>query len=99
MNEARDERCTNAIDVERLLDSLYVHADEGQIFLTDKGESAFISVLGARNIMYQEVYWHKTVRASQAMFKRFFFEFVKSKAASVSEVRQQLSGSYLCSDQ
>ena len=26
--------------------------------------------------MYQAVYWHKTVRASEAMFKRFFYEYV-----------------------
>ena len=76
------------IDIERLLDALYVHPDEKQLYLTDKGRSVLISILGARNIMYQEVYWHKTVRACQAMFKRFFYEYIQREVRPVSQIKQ-----------
>jgi len=64
------------IDIERLLDSLYVNTEKRQLCVTEKGQSTLLSILSARNIMYQAVYWHKTVRASEAMFKRFFYEYV-----------------------
>lgn len=64
------------IDLERLLDSLYIEPDTKKICLTDKGRSCLLSILTCRNIMYQEVYWHKTVRACDAMFKRFFYEYI-----------------------
>jgi len=65
------------IDVERLLDALYVDSDSKKLCVTEKGRSALLSILSTRNIMFQEVYWHKTVRACEAMFKRFFYEFVE----------------------
>ena len=64
------------IDTERLLDSLYVNTETSKLCVTEKGRSALLSILTTRNIMYQEVYWHKTVRACEAMFKRFFYEYV-----------------------
>jgi HD superfamily phosphohydrolase len=64
------------IDIERLLDSLYVNTEKKRLCVTEKGQSTLLSILSARNIMYQAVYWHKTVRASEAMFKRFFYEYV-----------------------
>ncbi len=76
------------IDVERLLDALYVHPDDKRLYLTDKGRSILISILGARNIMYQEVYWHKTVRACQAMFKRFFYEYIEREIRPISQIRK-----------
>lgn len=66
------------IDIGRLLDSLYVNSESNKLCLTEKGRSALLSILSTRNIMYQEVYWHKTVRACEAMFKRFFYDYVKS---------------------
>jgi len=65
------------IDTERLLDSLYIDPDRKKICLTDKGRSSLLSILACRNIMYQEIYWHKTVRACNAMFKRFIFEYIE----------------------
>jgi HD superfamily phosphohydrolase len=65
------------IDVERLLDSLYVSEDKKSLTVTEKGRSYLLSILATRNIMYQEVYWHKTVRACESMFKRFFYEYVR----------------------
>ncbi|MEI6348029.1 MAG: HD domain-containing protein [Bacteroidota bacterium] len=70
------------IDVERLLDALYVNNESNKLCVTEKGRSALLSILATRNIMYQEVYWHKTVRACEAMFKRFFYEYVLVISAS-----------------
>jgi len=64
------------IDRERILDSLYVDKEQRRVCLTHKGRSCVQSILACRNIMYQEVYWHKTVRACHAMFKRFMYEYV-----------------------
>jgi len=64
------------LDIERLLDSLYINNETNKLCVTEKGRSALLSILSARNILYQEVYWHKTVRACEAMFKRFFYEYV-----------------------
>jgi HD superfamily phosphohydrolase len=64
------------IDVERLFDSLYVDIEKTRLCIMDKGLTSLLSLLTCRNIMYEAVYWHKTVRACEAMFKRFFYEFV-----------------------
>jgi HD superfamily phosphohydrolase/tRNA A-37 threonylcarbamoyl transferase component Bud32 len=68
----------NGIDLNRLLTSIYVDIDQEKLCLTDKGKCYLQSMLACRNIMYQEVYWHKTVRACEAMFKRFFYEFISN---------------------
>ncbi len=75
------------IDVERLLISLYIDPSTSRICLTDKGRSCLLSILGCRNIMYQEVYWHKTVRACTAMFKRFFYEYVKREIDDLESIK------------
>ena len=64
------------IDTERFLDSLWIDPSTNKICVTEKGKSALQSIISCRNNMYQEVYWHKTVRAGQAMFKRFFYEYL-----------------------
>ncbi|TFF94819.1 MAG: HD domain-containing protein [Promethearchaeota archaeon] len=64
------------IDVERILNSLYVDHERNRTCLTDKGCSCLLSLLSCRNIMYQSVYWHKTVKACHAMFKRFIYEYM-----------------------
>lgn len=86
------------IDISRILDSLYINNDGTSLCLTEKGRSALISILSCRNIMYQEVYWHKTVRACEAMFKRFFYEYtrVKSGKGESKDVNSLLG---LCDDQ
>ncbi len=43
-------------------------------------------MLTGRNLMYQEVYWHKTVRTCTAMFKRFFFELFTRKHLTLKTV-------------
>jgi len=87
------------IDIERLLDSLYVNSEANKLCVTEKGRSALLSILATRNIMYQEVYWHKTVRGCEAMFKRFFYEYVllnssKNKTACMRQIDQLMN----CSD-
>jgi len=75
------------IDVERLLNSLHIVNTSDKICLTEKGRSALLSIISCRNIMYQEIYWHKTVRACDAMFKRFMFEYIKAQINSISEIK------------
>ncbi|GAH55524.1 unnamed protein product, partial [marine sediment metagenome] len=78
------------IDIERLLGSLHMDSDTNRICLTDKGRSSLLSILACRNIMYQEVYWHKTVRACDAMFKRFFYEYIKQEVGDIEGVKRCL---------
>ncbi len=65
------------IDIERLMESVYVDPSTNTLCVTDKGTSVLFAILVCRNIMYHEVYWHKTVRVCDAMFKRFFYECVR----------------------
>ena len=78
-----------AFDVPRLINSLYINEEGNQICLTDKGQSPFIALLMSNIIMYQEVYWHKTVRACDSMFKRFFYEFA-SKFKNKEKISEYL---------
>jgi uncharacterized protein len=76
------------IDIERLLDSLWVDQSTNGLCVTDKGKSCLLSIITCRNIMYREVYWHKTVRACDAMFKRFVYEFLRLKLADKKALNQ-----------
>jgi len=76
------------IDLERLLDSLYVDKEHKIICFSEKGRSLLLGMIACRNIMYQEVYWHKTVRVCDAMFKRFFYEFVKINTNNIDEIKK-----------
>jgi HD superfamily phosphohydrolase len=84
-----------AFDVDRLISALWVNERKNKICLTEKGRSAFASLLMSNVIMYQEVYWHKTVRACTAMFKRFFYELLERRALDVQTARRYLE----CSDE
>ncbi len=79
------------IDTERLFDSLYIDVEKPRLCIIDKGLPSLISLLTCRNIMYEVVYWHKTVRACEAMFKRFFYEFVGQPSVSLGKIEQYLS--------
>lgn len=81
------------IDVERLLDSLYMDQNNYKICLTEKGRSCLLSILTCRNVMYQEIYWHKTVRACDAMFKRFFYEYIKERIDDVETIKSYFASS------
>jgi HD superfamily phosphohydrolase/tRNA A-37 threonylcarbamoyl transferase component Bud32 len=79
------------IDVERLLNSLCINPNTKKICLTEKGVSCLLSIITCRNIMYQEVYWHKTIRACDAMFKRFFYEYIRKNVESIETIKKYLS--------
>jgi len=76
------------IDIEQLFDSLYVDIENTRLSITDKGLTPLLSLITCRNIMYEAVYWHKTVRACEAMFKRFFYEVVSQKHITVDEIEK-----------
>jgi HD superfamily phosphohydrolase len=46
--------------------------------------------------MYQEVYWHKTVRGCEAMFKRFFYEYVAALGINGKKTSVKLLEELLC---
>jgi HD superfamily phosphohydrolase len=78
-----------AIDANRLISSLFVDPKNNRICLIEKGRSSFVGLMTSNIIMYQEVYWHKTVRACTAMFKRFFFQFIEENKDMVKTIRDQ----------
>jgi len=75
-----------SIDIEILLSSLTVDKNTRNIGLTSKGRTTFNAIIDARNNMYEGVYWHKTVRSCEAMFKRFFYEYLSQSKITKSEV-------------
>jgi HD superfamily phosphohydrolase len=81
-----------AFDVERLISSLYINDENNKICLTEKGRSPFLAYLMSNIVMYQEVYWHKTVRACTAMFKRIFYNLLISekKDKNLQKLKQEL---------
>jgi HD superfamily phosphohydrolase len=79
-----------AIDEDRLISSLTVNPQTSRICLTEKGRSCFVGLLTSNIIMYREVYWHKTVRACSAMFKRFFYQFMKESKDSFNSIKENI---------
>src|SRR5581483_12332512 len=73
----RDARACNVpyggVDVSRLLGALRVHDNvngQRRIVVTHKGISPLHSLLHARQEMFDNIYWHHTSRAFQAMLVR-----------------------------
>ena len=77
-----------SIDIEILLSNLTVDTGTRKIGLTTKGRTTFNAIIDARNNMYEGVYWHKTVRSCEAMFKRFFYEFLTLSGKNKTEVEK-----------
>jgi len=84
----------HGIDPLRLISSLCVDTTQNRITINDKGHSSLFSLLTCRNIMYECVYWHKTVRACDAMFKRFWYDF----ASNYVDTAEELDGYIACCD-
>lgn len=78
-----------AFDIERLINSLYINEEGNAICLTEKGRSPFLAFLMSSILMYQEVYWHKTVRVCTAMFKRVFFECLSLEKNNIDKLKQE----------
>lgn len=80
-----------ALDVDRLITSLWINEKKNRICLLEKGRAPFASLIMSNIVMYQEVYWHKTVRACTAMFKRFFFEVLKKNIVGTKKIKEYLT--------
>lgn len=59
-------------DQERLIGSLCLNEEGSGLAITEKGKTAAELMVFARYVMFSEVYWHHTVRATTAMFQRMF---------------------------
>jgi HD superfamily phosphohydrolase len=81
----------HGIDVERFLSALHIDHDNETICLNSRGRTHLLALLGARNIMYQDVYWHKTVRACGAMFKALLYNVIEKGKHGQKEVYGWLS--------
>lgn len=79
------------LDSARLIDALHVDVERNRICLNRKGRSYLMSLLSCRNVMYQEVYWHKTVRACTGMFKTFFYHYLNRKIDTPQEVDRKMT--------
>ena len=60
-------------DQHRLIGSLCVNETGDGLAITEKGRTAAEMMVFARYVMFSEVYWHHTVRASTAMLQRAFY--------------------------
>jgi len=78
-----------SLDVDRLIGSLWINENHDRICLSEKGRSSFSAMLMSNIVMYQEVYWHKTVRACSAMFKRYFYEGIKEGFINVNKLESK----------
>ena len=78
-----------AVDVDRLLDALTL-AREGEggleVGVTEKGISALESLLFSKYQMFRNVYWHHTVRAATAAFRRLVESAVRADLLSREEL-------------
>ncbi len=80
-----------AVDVDRLLDALTLaRAGEGapEVGVTEKGITALESLLFSKYQMFRNVYWHHTVRAATAAFRRL----VESAVDAGLLAREELPG-------
>ncbi|HYJ04736.1 MAG TPA: HD domain-containing protein [Chthoniobacterales bacterium] len=78
------------IDVERFLSALHIDDKNETICLNTRGRTHLLALLGARNIMYQDVYWHKTVRACGAMFKALLYRVLEKGKISTDKLHAWL---------
>jgi len=81
----------SAFDAERLISSLWFNEKVNSICLTEKARSTFTALVTSNVVMFQVVYWHKTVRACEAMFKRFFYEFVRKESVDYKTISEYLT--------
>lgn len=77
-------------ETDRVVDSLCLDPETNRLALTQKGRSVPLAIVTSRNLMYREVYWHKTVRACDAMFKRCFYELVCARPSDMKMISEWL---------
>lgn len=73
------------VDPERLLDTLAL--EDGHVVVREEGITAVEALLVARFLMYPMVYFHHTVRASEAMLMSATRRVVADGAATVADLR------------
>ena len=59
-----------SVNRDRLIASIRYDPERRRLAITSKGVSAVESLVFTNYLMYRNVYWHHTVRAATAMFKR-----------------------------
>ncbi len=74
------------IDLRRMLDALFFDVEKNRVALTTKAKSYPAATICCRNAMYQEVYWHKTVRACTCMLKFLLFSMVRRSPAFIKSL-------------
>ncbi|HTK06600.1 MAG TPA: HD domain-containing protein [Ktedonobacteraceae bacterium] len=88
----RDARACNVpyggVDVSRLLGALRVQDVNGlkRMVVTHKGISPLHSLLHARQEMFDNIYWHHTSRAMQAMLVRAVHDALSSEALHAEQL-------------
>jgi len=80
-----------ALDIGRFLAGLRIDIKNSCICLNTKAESYIPTLITVRNLMYNEVYWHKTVRASGAMIKTLIYRLSELNVFKENELTQLLS--------
>jgi HD superfamily phosphohydrolase len=78
------------VDVDRLLHSLTLVKDpesgRWEVGVLEKGVSALESLLFAKYQMFRNVYWHHTVRAATALYKRLVEDAVDARLVHAGEL-------------
>jgi HD superfamily phosphohydrolase len=89
----RDARACNVpyggVDVSRLLGALRVHSEANgsrRMVVTHKGISPLHSLLHARQEMFDNIYWHHTSRAMQAMLVRAVHDALTGEALDANQL-------------
>lgn len=82
-----------SIDIERFIMSLCLSEKKDHIALTTKGKQVFNSFITARNNMYEGVYWHKTVRCAESMFKMAFYIYLEKTNEKKEEIESLFDSS------
>ncbi len=77
-----------ALDIDRFLAGLHIDKANASICLSTKSESHIPTLITVRNLMYNEVYWHKTVRACGAMMKTLIFLLCKMKFLTPMQLKR-----------
>ncbi len=60
-------------DMGRLIKSMCVHPETGELAIGEKGRTAAEMMVFSRYVMFSEVYWHHAVRSATAMLQRAVF--------------------------
>ncbi len=63
------------VDAPRLIHSIGINSRQNGIAISSKGKTSAELMVFARYVMFNEVYWHRTVRSATAMLQRLFYNW------------------------